>query len=75
MTDISENSVPDKIPLAAQSDLASRLADIRAELAATIRAPYAFGREGPHRRKRDVDILSSIAADLNARIEHARAAR
>jgi hypothetical protein len=61
--------------LAGQAQLASRLAAIRAELSTVISAPYAFGRAGPHRRRRDEDILRAFAADIAARLIEARAAR
>jgi hypothetical protein len=53
--------------------LAARLAAIRGEIIALTSAPYAFGREGPHRRRRDEDILRAFAADIHARLIEARA--
>jgi hypothetical protein len=47
---------------------AERLAEIRTEISALMAEPYRYGREGPSRRRRDEDILLTIAADLNARM-------
>jgi hypothetical protein len=54
--------------LAAQADLSERLSAIRAQINELLSAPYAFGREGPHRRARDLDILRGFAADAFARL-------
>ena len=53
---------------------ARRYTAIRAELDLVRAAPYAYGRNGPHRRQRDEDILLCIAADLYSRMIAARAA-
>jgi hypothetical protein len=52
--------------------LAARLAAIRAQIAAVQAAPYRYGRAGPHRQRRDEDILLSLAADAHARMIEAR---
>ena len=75
--DIGQNSPADKpapIVLAAQAQLAARLAGVRAQINAVISAPGCFGGGVAQRRKRDEDILLSIAADLNARMIDARSA-
>jgi hypothetical protein len=84
--DISENPAPGKpapVRPAKWAQLvterragfyASRLAAVRAEITAVISAPYAFGRAGPHRRRRDEYILQALAADIHARMCEARAA-
>lgn len=59
---------PAPIVPAKRDQLASRLAAIRAQITAVISAPYAYGREGPHRRQRDEFILQVFAADLRARL-------
>jgi hypothetical protein len=53
--------------------LAARLAAIRAQISAVLAAPYAYGSAGPHRRRRDEDILQALAADVHARMIEARA--
>jgi hypothetical protein len=52
--------------------LAARLKAVRAEISFLHAAPYSYGLNGPHRRRRDEDILLTIAADLNARMIEAR---
>lgn len=68
MADIGPDATGSNVPRAV---LAARLAAVRAELTAVISAPYAFGCEGPHRRRRDIDILQTIAADARARLVEA----
>lgn len=62
-----------KPAVATHHHLAERLAGIRAEITVLTSAPYQYGISGPHRRRRDVDILLSFGADLNARLIAARA--
>jgi hypothetical protein len=59
---------------AAQAQLASRLAAVRAEISSVLAAPYGPGCAGPHRRRRDEYILQALAADIHARLIEARTA-
>jgi hypothetical protein len=46
----------------------ARLDAIRAEISAVLAAPYGYGSAGPHRRRRDEQILQALAADIHARL-------
>jgi hypothetical protein len=50
----------------------ARLAAIQAAINGVRGAPYEFGQHGPHRKRRDEDILLSFAADIHARMIEAR---
>lgn len=52
---------------------AAKLSAVRAEISALTSAPHGFGSAGPHRRRRDEDILQALAADTRARLIEARA--
>ena len=70
-TVLSLNALHAQLPDRA-APYAARLAAIRAEISFLHAAPYSYGLNGPHRRRRDEDILLTIAADLNARMIEAR---
>jgi len=63
LPEFSESSNPPRPP---EYRVAQRLAAVRAEILRLRAAPYACGRNGPHRLVRDEYILQGIAAHLHA---------
>ena len=73
MTEIEPGPTSGNVPKGrSRVELAARLAGVRSQINAVISAPGCFGGGVAQRRRRDVDILSAIAADLSARMLEAR---